>query len=295
MNGDFRVHQRGTASVTTNGGFFADRWFASTIGGSRTAQRVTLDATSRSAIGSEGATTAVQYAATGGTSAGDHEIMIHRVEGVRTFAGKWTTLSFWARRTAGSGNLVTEVAQYTGDSGVYIPEIGNRRHTLTTSWQRFSYSFYVPRAMDLTYGTTGDYVQMLIWLSGGTNWNSRTLGLGPQTITVQITEVQWETGIAATPFERRSLPVEMQMCQRFGVAMDLQAQANQAGNYLTPFYFPVLMRATPTAVNLSAGSSSNATVSTDGARDNGGGYFQINATAAGGFVINRRTFYTAEA
>lgn len=293
-NGDFRIHQRGTASVTTSGSYVVDRWFVSSVNGSRTAQRVSLADSDRTTIGTEEARFALQYAATGGAAATDYEILAHRIENAGTFGSRWTTLSFWARRTAGTGNITTESAQsYPGGSGDTL--VAATRHTLTTSWQKFTHTFWHPTVMGQSNGTSASFTQIAFWLSAGANFSARAAGLGVQTVTVQIAEVQWEVGNVATNFERRHITAETMLCQRYACVIEHNIQAYDASNnYLYPFFFPVRMAATPSTTNLVAGTATNATLVTEAARDVYGGYFQITPSAAGGSYIGRRTLYQAE-
>ncbi|MFX9081421.1 hypothetical protein ABTN40_20310, partial [Acinetobacter baumannii] len=71
----------------------------------------------RATIGREGAEWCLHYAATGGAGGSDYESLAQRIEGVRSLAGQTVTVSFWARRIAGSGNIAVDLNQYFGTGG----------------------------------------------------------------------------------------------------------------------------------------------------------------------------------
>lgn len=277
MNGDFRVHQRGTSSVT--GGFVVDRWLIASVNGSRTAQRVALTDSDRAFIGRGDALWCLQYAATGGSGTGDQEILRHNIEGVRSLTGRTVTVSFWARRTAGSGNIGTEFVQVFGTGGspsANVSGIGSTQHVMSSSWQRYSATASIPTGG--TLGTNGDdYLAVNFWLSAGSTLSTRAGGIGVQTGTFQITDVQVEIGAEATPFEFRPLQQELALCQRYywntfpnGVAAAQNAGTGGAlffsqstgastnGAY-GPFFLPVTMRAVPTITTFNP-SAANAQI-----------------------------------
>ena len=82
-----------------------------------------------------------------------------------------------------------------------------------------------------------------------------------------LTEVQLEVGDTATPFEHRSFGDELARCQRYyfkwdetisnaGALWGLQTAGLGSSYARTPVYFPVKMRATPTASGLTYNSTS---------------------------------------
>lgn len=217
-NGDFRIHQRGTASVTTTSDFVVDRWLVSAQGGSRTAQRVTLSDSDRTAIGREDAVYAIQYAATGGSAAFDNEALVQRIESARTLAGQTATVSFWVKRTAGSGDLTVCVRQAFGTGGSPSADVysGMTKCTLTTSWQKVTVSISVPSVAGKTFGSNGDdSLGLRIWLSAEASSASVSASLGVQTITVQIADIMFEPGAVASTFAPRPLATELGICLRY--------------------------------------------------------------------------------
>lgn len=104
--------------------------------------------------------------------------------------------------------------------------------------------------------------------------------------------VKLELGAVATPWLAR--PHEDWLCARYATRAVLSLQAPAAGSLACPFTFAREMRATPTAVNLTPGTATNASLSVEAATSALGGTFQIAASAAGGAILNRVTLYSAE-
>lgn len=218
MNGDFRIHQRATASISTTTDYVVDRWLVISQGGSRTVQRVALNDTDRASIGRDGAVYALQYAATGGSAASDREVLVQRIENGRTMAGQNVTASFWAKRTSGSGDITVCVRQVFGTGGSPSTAVfsGMTKCTLTTNWQKFTVSMAVPSVAGKTFGSNNDdCLEFRIWLSAEATLNSTSGSLGVQTITVQFADMMFEPGPVASTFQPRPEQTELSMCLRY--------------------------------------------------------------------------------
>jgi hypothetical protein len=126
-----------------------------------------------------------------------------------------------------------------------------------------------------------------VTLTGGTN---ATVRFSSGT----FSQVQLEPGPVATPFERRPIGTELALCQRYYCEQMAHAQAPAVGSLVTPVYFPVEMRATPTATNVSAGTAVNVSTTALTPASRTSAWFQIIATTAGGNVIGRLDAYSAE-
>jgi hypothetical protein len=170
------------------------------------------------------------------------------------FAGKTVTLSFYARAganySAASGALNYVLKSGTGTDqkhDVYTGgvDVINQTATLTTSWQRFSYS--------ATVGTTATELAVL--------FATTPVGTAGANDYFEVTEVQLESASTATAFKRNASNIqgELSACQRYywrvlGTNLN-SAFANGFAISTTQAFFavnnPVVMRSTPTAIEWS--------------------------------------------
>jgi hypothetical protein len=150
LNSNFSIWQRGT-SVSSSGGYTADRWQQYTNAAQTVSRQVTGDTTNLPNI---------QYCArvqrTVANAASTALALDQSFETVNSipFAGKTVTFSFYARRganfSATSNLLYTEVATGTGTDQTYLAGYtGNAvaissSIALTTTWQRFTASATIP-------------------------------------------------------------------------------------------------------------------------------------------------------
>jgi len=134
------------------------------------------------------------------------------------------------------------------------------------------------------------------WASGNYVQPTGTVSVvGTNGATFYVTGVQLETGTNASGFEFRQYGTELALCQRYYSVINMNAQSPSVGFMVTPFYGPVTMRATPTMVQLNGGSVINAIIQGVAANTNQpAGFFQIQATAASGEVINASYSASAE-
>jgi len=207
-NGAMQVWQRATSGTTTGADNYKtmDRWRNRTgsIGQSMTVSRQSAGLTG------------FQYCAriqrpSGGTDTGRlNLIQSLETSDVVRFAGQTVTLSFYARKGANfsgaSNNLLTYLITGTGTDQYWLniasggnPLINGTTWTLTSSWQRFTASVFVPSTeesmfLDFSYDPTGT--------AGADDY-------------YEITGIQLELGDKATPFEHRSYGEELALCQRY--------------------------------------------------------------------------------
>jgi hypothetical protein len=111
--------------------------------------------------------------------------------------------------------------------------------TLTTSWQRFTFTSTALGASVSQLGMT------LLWTN---------VGVAGADDNVYITGVQLEAGSTATDFERRPIGTELALCQRYYYelpsgatnAFIINAGQQTSGNALGTVYHPTDMRIAPT-------------------------------------------------
>ena len=254
INGMFDIWQRGTSQTSTGYGS-DDRWNNFHAGSTKTVSRQTFTVGQTDVPGNPKYYS--RTVVTTGSGASDYVGKQQAIEGVETFAGETTTLSFWAKADA-SKNIATEFFQSFGTGGspsASVTAIGVTTCALTTSWQKFTVSVAIPSINGKTLGTNGDDALFLnIWLDAGSDFNSRTNSLGNQSGTFDIANVQLELGSTATPFERRSVGDELALCQRYyqRIVSDSNYSSFGAGygNTTTSAYINIdlntVMRAVPT-------------------------------------------------
>jgi hypothetical protein len=275
INGAFDFWQRGTTFTSGSAMYTADRWPISPNGGTMTISRINSDLTGfRYAMRVQrpqgGTTTAQIYLGQGLVT----EDVIH-------MQGKQVTISFYARAGANyssAGSILSLGANWgTGTGGyVYAPLTNdallfNTGFTLTTSWQRFSYTFTMPATMTefrfypyyTQSGTAGanDYYDMTGW--------------------------QLELGPVATTFSRYggNIQGELAACQRYyyraipGIStyglFEHFGVATSTTTIYSSLKLPVTMRTNPSSVDFSTlrtfgqttgvyNSISNVTINTGG-------------------------------
>jgi hypothetical protein len=250
INGDFAINQRNFTSNTASGSYNFDRFVQQNGGasGTLTITPQTFTAGSAPVAGYE-ARNFVQCVTAAGAAADTFAVFTQKIEDVRNLAGQTVTISFWAKANSGTPKIAVELEQYFGTGGSPSTTVNNYagQVTLSTSWVRQSVTFSVPSLSGKTVGTDANSssINLNLWLSGGSTFNSRTGSIGLQNNTFQIWGVQVEYGSKATPFQTASETVqgELALCQRYYVRFTCEAGAPYA-----VFAFAGLTESTTTAV-----------------------------------------------
>ncbi|MGD2132732.1 MAG: DUF2793 domain-containing protein, partial [Maricaulaceae bacterium] len=191
INGGFDVAQRGTSFTgETSGGYHLDRWRANAAGGTYdvTRQAFTLGQTD---VPGEPAYY-MDFEVTGASADVGPET---RIEDVRTFAGGQATLSFYARSSSVPGDFKADLIQSFGSGGSAGVTVTSPTFTLTSSWQRFTWTADLGSLSGKTIGA-GSYLGLRLRNADNETWQA------------DIACVQLEAGRDATAFERRPLGVE---------------------------------------------------------------------------------------
>jgi hypothetical protein len=215
INGGMDVWQRGTTIVGTSGvPYTADRWQVTRTGatGYTTTRQATSDTTNLPNI---------QYCARVQRDSGNTSTSVlgafysmETTDSIR-FVGQAATLSFWARKGANfsqaSSGLTVEFSQGTGTdqniiSGGFTGKtnVGGGTATLTTTWQRFTYT-----------GTVATTTTQL-----GLQFYYIPVGTAGAADFFEITGVQVELGSVPTIFKRSNgsggtIQGELAACQRY--------------------------------------------------------------------------------
>lgn len=215
INGDFRINQRAFSSTTTSGTYTFDRWRYGTVGGTCTASAQTFTAGSAPVAGYEGINF-IQIVTSGQSATSDLTFLTQRIEDVRVFANQTVTVSFWAKANTGTPKIAAAYTQNFGSGGSSNVSAAVGQVTLSTSWARYSVSVAIPSISGKTLGAS-NYLELELWVSGGSDYNARTGSLGIQSNTFQIWGVQMEAGSVATPFATATgtLAGERSACERY--------------------------------------------------------------------------------
>jgi hypothetical protein len=255
LNSNYSVWQRGTSLSTAAAAsaYTADRWQVRTVAANMAntvSRQVTNDTTNLPNI---------QYCArvqknSGQTGAG-LLIFEQGFESVNSIplAGKTVVLSFYARAganfSAASSVLVSSIVSGTGTDQMPASYTGGvyptQNNTLTTTWQRFTYSVTIP--------TNATEV--------ATQFYYTTVGTAGANDYFEITGVQLEAANSVSNYAPNgaTYQAELAACQRYyyRAGGDAAFQRYSTGlastttNSIQDVIFPVTMRVIPTAIDFS--------------------------------------------
>ena len=253
LNSNFSVWQRGTSITCSSTAYGADRWQAyRTVAGATISRQATGDTTNLPNI---------QYCARVqrdlANTATTAIFMAQSFESVNSipYVTKTVTYSFYARAGANyssaSSALSVVVSSGTGtDQNVLTSYTGANNFiaqtaTLTTTWQRFSYSATVP--------TTATEL--------GAYFYYTPVGTALTNDYFEVTGVQLEIAASASAYSPNTSTqaLELAACQRYyyrnsattnNTTMGL-GFASSATNVMGIIQFPVMMRTAPTSIDFS--------------------------------------------
>jgi hypothetical protein len=306
INGDFNINQRAFSSTTTIATYGFDRWRFFGLDGTSTYSAETFTLGTAPVTGYEGKNYA-RLVTTGQTLTTAETSLRQYIESVRTFANQNVTVSFWAQAASGTPKIAIELDQQFGTGGSPSSRVTTYagQVTLSTSWVRYSVSITVPSISGKTLGTNNnDFLGVHLWVSAGSNFNSRTGSLGIQSNTFNIWGVQVEAGSVATAFQTATgtLQGELAACQRYyyranstGYAYFCNSANFNTVSALGTVNFPVVMRTAPSFA-ASAGNTfmiyelstvyAGTSIASDGTTQQTGG---ISVAVASGLTAGRAT------
>jgi hypothetical protein len=286
INGDFGIWQRGTSfSSIANGSYSADRWvLAANKTTTITQQAFTPGAAP--VAGYEG-----QYFLRAAWSAdGTYAAIATRLEDCRLFAGQTVTLSYWAKSNINVTNN-SGWSQYFGSGGSSQISGYADNVTITTAWQRFTYTFTVPSISGKTIGSSNYFIVQPILIQTSSAY------------TIDVWGVQLESGSVATSFSTNTAnpQAELAACQRYYVRWDTVNE--QVGFYWGNgsvfnrwnWAFPVTMRSIPTVVKSGNIAAFNPTFTAQAITAIGGNYSStrsasLDGSLAGAVGTNGQTY-----
>jgi len=229
INGNFDIWQRGTSETgRTSSGYAADRWFINPSGGTIASSQQAFTVGQTDVPNEPG----YFYRFTNSVAA-DNAGLWQKIEGVRSLAGQTATISFYAKYTTNAPTSLTlDINQDFGSSGsADVATSIQTGITLTTSWQKFTYSISVPSISGKTVAGGDDNISFRIGNPNTEIWD------------MDIAQVQVEKGSVATDFEVRLIAEEQNLCDRYyQVIADGTGLVISQGWYLSPTGFEASMR-----------------------------------------------------
>ena len=288
INGALANWQRGTTLTGTGAAsaqYLADRWGAGALTSAYVMSRST-DVPS-----GQGFPYSLKIQRTAGQTSTAQANVIQVIESNNMYdlAGQTITLSFWAKCGANysAASSALGVIVQTGtvaDQSLYNSQGAwtgasypvNNPATLTTSWQKFTYT--------ATVSSSALGMCVYFYMVG--------VGTAGADDSFFITGIQLEEGSTATSFDYRPYGTELQLCQRYYFPVRGAGQfADVVGTTTTDMFFgptfPVEMRATPTMTGvLTALQVNNFTV----AYTASGGSYSFNATSPQGVSVRKGGF-----
>ena len=199
INGNFDIWQRGTSFSNPDNTYTADR-FLVVPGGGTTGDTVSRQSFTAGQTDVPNEPSYFLRFSVGGTSA--NRVMHHRVEDVRTFAGQTCTLTFWAKASVAHSSTL-EIAQNFGSGGSAAVTLSPVAYSMTTSWQKFTFTQTLPSIAGKTIGSS-NYVYVAFIRS-----------LGASSVNIDIAQMQFEAGSTASPFAHENYGDTLQKCQRY--------------------------------------------------------------------------------
>jgi hypothetical protein len=185
--------------------------------------------------------------------------MDHRIEDVRTLAGKTVTLSFWAKGSS-SGTIAANFSQDFGTSGSAREVVTAKTIDVSTSWNRYFLTFLLPSISGKTIGA-GSSLRLILSKLQGTSYHA-IWGAATFSGVLSICGIQLESGSNMTAFQTSTGTIqgELAACQRYYYTLPYNYNAERQNPY-TDFLimntadqtswargvvqFPVTMRTSP--------------------------------------------------
>jgi hypothetical protein len=199
INGDFQLWQRGTSFSNPSNTYTADR-FIVVAGGGTTGDTVSRQSFTAGQTDVPNEPSYFFRFAAGATV--NNRVVHQRIEDVRTFAGQTCTLTFWAKASVAHSSTV-EIQQNFGSGGSASVTLSPVAYSMTTSWQKFTFTQTMPSIAGKTIGSSS-YVYLAFIRS-----------LGASSVNIDIAQMQFEAGSTASPFEHVPYALELLNCQRY--------------------------------------------------------------------------------
>lgn len=269
INGNFDVWQKETSFTNpSNAIYMEDRWRS---GVSLTGIPPTTITHSQLKLAPGDIPSAVcgHRITTSGAGSGYGSLDIYdlrqRIEhGTLLLAGKKVTLSFWARSNISGKRIGCYLLQDYGSGGSpsATEDIAGLNWTLSSSWQKFTYTFDTNMITSKTFGTNNnDALTVVLSVLWGSDRAPRVGAADAETFRgagyVDIAQIQLCVGENALPFQPKNSREEESDCLRFRWQSWMDSQLSSLYGSITGYAvsenalvfntrFPVPMRITPT-------------------------------------------------
>jgi hypothetical protein len=204
INGDFGIWQRGTSFTSiANLSYTADRFSEAHDGtGTVNVTRQAFTPGTAPVAGYEGSYFYRQAVTSSGTTTFFQTAQ--KIEDVTTYAGQTVKVSFWAKADSARTGLVYG-DQLFGSGGSAQVQLDVNYFAMTTSWQRFSFTYSIPSIAGKTIGTGSSLA--FYFRNGGTVSGA----------TIDLWGIQVEPGSVTTAFQTATGTIqgELAACQRY--------------------------------------------------------------------------------
>jgi hypothetical protein len=235
-------------SAGTGGRYSATLWYFSSLGNTISASK------QNHVIGQSEVPTSSPYYAqaivTDDATGNSFSALTYYLEDVRQFSDKDQVLSIWCKASSGTPNISIEGVQSFGSGGspsALVYPISPQKIKISSSWNRYDIKIKWPSISGKTIGTdqNSSFAFINIWLSSGSDYNSRNDTLGHQAITLDVGLVTLVDGTDPQPYVERTQQEEINLISRY-FRINSQLHGYSYGPGLAAFYVDVYnMRANP--------------------------------------------------
>lgn len=205
LNGDFRARNRGLSNAAPGlpaSGYIADQWCWAQAGSSGLVYHAP-GGLSQPQLTPDGAGSALVLSLTSATGADNYVRMWQPGPTLRAGRGRTFVLSFYAKAATPCSIATEFVMDYGSLAAGAANGIAPKKHSLTTSYQRFTAAVSFPLVPSGTSTAVGsNFFGVYFWFDAGSGFNARTDSLGHQpNNTIEVTGVMLECGTTPGAFE----------------------------------------------------------------------------------------------
>lgn len=218
INGNFDFWRYGTSQVNAVQGYgSAERWYNASSGSTRTVSRQAFALGQTDVPGSP--EFFMRTAFTAGAGVNDYVLSLQRVEGVETLSGGEASVSFWARSLSADLDLAVEFRQSFGAGGSPTAArtgLDPKKFELSQAFKKYKHVVSLPSVAGCSLGTDlKDNLGLAFWYDAGSALSGQVGGLGRQSGTIDIAQVQLEAAGVVTEFDFRPPQLELLLAERY--------------------------------------------------------------------------------